>query len=66
MIGETWTCHVCKEERPDRFISVLTRHGTIAGRFPVTENVRYCSDRQSCRWGAADVHFLPQKGDSAT
>jgi hypothetical protein len=61
MIGETWTCHVCKEERPDRFISVFKRAGMLADRFPITENVRYCNDREDCRRRAPEVHFLPQK-----
>ena len=66
LIGGTWTCHVCKEERPDRFISVFKRAGLIANRFPFTENIRYCNDRESCRRGAADVHLMLESGGSAS
>jgi hypothetical protein len=63
MIGETWTCHVCKEERPDAAISVLSKPGLLAGRFPFTENVRYCNDRPACIAGAKDVSFLASESE---
>lgn len=55
----TWTCHVCGAERPDRLISVERHERELAPGIPVTENVRYCNDRQGCREGARDVTFLP-------
>lgn len=54
----TWTCHVCGAKRPDPRISVLSKPGVLAGRFPYMENVRYCNDRPACRAGAANVSFL--------
>ena len=47
----TWTCHVCKEERPDNKISVLKKPLEIGG-FTGSENIRYCNDRQACIDGA--------------
>ena len=47
----TWTCHICKEERPDQFISV--RQHDVSGRYELPagvmmENIRYCNDRPAC------------------
>ncbi len=51
LVGQTWTCHICHDERPDGKISVKRtdiseeydmRPGTIH------ENVRYCNDRPLC------------------
>jgi hypothetical protein len=51
----TWPCMVCRDERPDRAISVAYR--TVAGmedQFPDARwNVRYCNDRPTC---AATAH----------
>lgn len=53
----TWTCHVCKDERPDRFISVFKRD-TIRNGVPVGENIRFCNDRPACIEGAQTYsHF---------
>ena len=54
----SWTCHVCGDERPDRFISVQKNERELAPGIPVTENVRYCNDRPACRDGAPSVTFL--------
>lgn len=60
----TWVCHVCKDERPDRFISVFTSNVTPAGpdgtpvSWEVRQNVRYCNDRAACIDGAKDVRFF--------
>lgn len=48
----TWTCHICRQERPDEKISVHTvdRSRELllpAGSF--RENFRYCNDREECR-----------------
>lgn len=48
----TWTCHVCKDERPDQAISVHKRDISARYNLPqgtMTENVRYCNDRAACR-----------------
>lgn len=47
----TWTCHICGDERPDRFIGVHTRDVSTDFNLPpgtVQENVRYCIDRDNC------------------
>lgn len=54
----TWTCHVCRQERPDRFISVWKSERDLGDGVAVTENVRYCNDRPACREGATQVTFL--------
>ncbi len=46
-----WSCHVCKEERPDNRISVFTtdisaEHGLPPGT--MKQNVRYCNDKLGC------------------
>ncbi|HDY88962.1 MAG TPA: hypothetical protein ENH82_12725 [bacterium] len=42
----TWKCHVCKKERPDAKISVLTRP---IDNIPDSEmNIRYCNDNPDC------------------
>lgn len=62
----TWTCHICKEARPDRYISVVTK----PFKFPdsevtITENVRYCNDRSECIEGAKTYrHFHPERKES--
>ncbi len=47
----TWTCHVCKQERPDAKISVHTQRVDLGG-ITAKRNTRYCNDRKSCREGA--------------
>lgn len=54
----TWTCHVCGDERSDERISVLSKPGLIAGRFPFQQNVRYCNDNPTCVRGAVNVDFF--------
>ena len=61
---ETWTCHVCHEERPDFAISVLSTTKTIAGTVMVRMNVRYCNDRPACIEGAQAVDFLGGVADT--
>jgi hypothetical protein len=52
----TWKCHVCGEERPDRFISVAKYTTDPLGRVPSAKyNVRYCNDRGSCSAGTYAV-----------
>jgi hypothetical protein len=48
---DTWTCHVCGDERPDALISVKTHHRKI-GQVEFDENIRYCNDREKCIAGA--------------
>ena len=57
----TWTCHICKEERPDDKISVFTkpiiRDGAVLG----AENIRYCNDKPKCIEGAKKFSFFGEK-----
>lgn len=53
----TWTCHICKRERPDRFISVLTKPLDIPG-VDASQNIRYCNDNTQCLNGAQTFSFL--------
>lgn len=55
VFGESWTCHVCKEERPDSLISVVIHDMSTEYKLPprsMKRNVRYCNDRTGC-WKAA-------------
>lgn len=54
----TWTCHICKEERPDSFISVRKNRLTMESDVTVQENIRYCNDRASCITGSKTAHHL--------
>jgi hypothetical protein len=55
----TWRCHVCGDERPDEKISVYKREHHSPVR--MTENIRYCNDRQPCIDGAPNhSHFTPK------
>jgi len=46
MTNDTWTCHICGEEKADAYIDVLS--------YPekdfksMTNNVRYCTDNTIC------------------
>lgn len=58
---DTWTCHVCKAERPDDKIDVFkidVDTALSARGVTVTQNVRYCNDRPECIAGARDVRFI--------
>ena len=45
----TWTCHICKEERPDDKISVRTSPLLTAdGKEIGSQNIRYCNDKIDC------------------
>ena len=59
MLELTWTCHVCGQERPDRFISVyksfVSKH-----RIQIQQNVRYCNDNPDCIAKAPNVKFIKE------
>lgn len=62
----TWSCHICKRERPDAKISVFRKGGTLAGGFPYQQNVRYCNDSPECIAAAPDFTFIkPSTGGAA-
>ena len=43
----TWTCHACRDERPDELVGVYKTH-TLVGQIEVGINRRYCLDRTAC------------------
>jgi hypothetical protein len=63
MREDTWTCHICREERPDRFISVVQHHRVGKRGVEFTENVRYCNDRPECIHAAQTFHFIPEDAE---
>lgn len=54
----TWNCHICKNERRDHLISVLTKDLIINGQVVGQENIRYCNDNNECWEGAKTFSFL--------
>ncbi len=60
---DSWTCHICKEERPDAKISVLTKPLVFPSGVQAEENIRHCNDKESCIEGAKDFTFLNQESD---
>ena len=50
LTGLSWTCHICKENRPDARISVLTKpvEKYKDTEMKIVENIRYCNDRPDC------------------
>lgn len=60
----TWTCHICKKERPDDKISVMMRPFPGLPLSVAQQNVRYCNDRPACRAGAEQFSFV--KSDDKT
>ena len=55
----TWACHICKTERPDRFISVQTNDvkEDKSGVVIMQENIRFCNDNPDCRERAKTFSF---------
>ncbi len=56
----TWTCHICKQERPDEFISVVVHDNSTDYDLPEgawQSNVRYCNDNEDCAKKAADPDY---------
>lgn len=44
----TWRCDICKEERPDDLIGVITVPLVIEGRVVGERNIKYCKDKAEC------------------
>ena len=57
----SWTCHVCKETRPDDKISVKTSPIVVNGVEIGQQNVRYCNDRQECIEKSKTFSFLKEE-----
>jgi hypothetical protein len=56
----TWTCHICKEERPDSQISVMKKPLIVNGMKMGEQNIRYCNDKASCLAGTKDFSFVKE------
>lgn len=59
-----WTCHVCRNYRPDRLIGVYQVHEQLVGGAVMTQNIRYCLDREECIAGAPGVSFIGEADGS--
>ena len=57
---DTWKCHICREERPDERISVVTKPLVINGQTVGDQNIRYCNDRPACVEGAKEFSFFKE------
>ena len=60
----TWTCHICKTERPDDKISVVTTDVSEESGLKVgtmSQNVRYCNDNPACTEAAKTFRFYSKK-----
>jgi len=57
----SWICDICKEERPDRKISVQSHDISHTMGMPsgtASYNVKYCNDRPRCKIGAEDRRWV--------
>lgn len=57
----TWTCHICKEDRPDNRISVHRKPMIGLNGVPsrvISENVRHCNDNPDCVRRAKSFSFV--------
>lgn len=55
-----WSCHFCKESRPDAQVGVAARTRTLPGtEVVVRETRRYCKDRAVCRQAAGAWAVAP-------
>ena len=60
----TWTCHICKRERPDEKISVYRSDISVdfgLSQNLVHQNVRYCNDNQQCIEKVKTFRFITVK-----
>lgn len=56
----TWVCHICRKERKDSAISVLTKPLVINGEIMGMQNIRYCNDSENCVKGAKTFSFYKE------
>tara|TARA_Y100000310_G_scaffold94351_1_gene91970 strand:- start:308 stop:511 length:204 start_codon:yes stop_codon:yes gene_type:complete len=56
----TWSCHICKTNRPDNKIDVKTTDLSSELKLPygtIKQNVRYCNDNKDCKTKAQTYRF---------
>jgi hypothetical protein len=53
----SWRCYICKEKRPDCFISILTvdMHPEDPGY--AFHNIKYCNDNLQCENQAKSIKY---------
>jgi hypothetical protein len=51
----SWACHICGDERPDVFISVMRRPLERPPTPGARANIRFCNDRPGCATTAATM-----------
>jgi hypothetical protein len=56
----TWECHICKEERPDDKVSVITKPLMMNGLRVGDQNIRYCNDNESCIERSKTFSFIKE------
>jgi hypothetical protein len=57
----TWTCHICKVERPDHLIGVHTIDSSEKYNLPpgtMKQNIRYCTDNPDCAKKVKNFSFF--------
>lgn len=54
----TWTCHICKRERPDNKISVFSKPLIVDGQELGKQNIRHCNDNLGCCQKAREFSFI--------
>ena len=57
-IEVVWSCHICREIRPDNLIGVLQKPFVVNGMVIGTQNVRYCLDKPACFECAKNFSFV--------
>ena len=57
----TWTCHICKNERPDNLIGVHRKPLIFNDMEMGEQNIRYCLDNPTCADGATKYNHFAGK-----
>lgn len=52
---DTWRCEVCKSDRIDDDISVVTLKKELDVGGTMGRNVKYCNDKPECLDGAVEI-----------
>lgn len=53
-----WACDICTNTRPDAYISVLQKRIDKGHGVFITHNIKYCNDREGCRYGAENLELF--------
>lgn len=55
---KNWNCDICHENRPDAKISILSKPIKGFKLIEATHNIKYCNDREGCRYGAENLEIF--------